>query len=189
MTRRRIHQSDEEYDDDEEGGDCVEMNSRDVKFPSVGSKGSSSMPLKKPKQKGPMDMFFSPIPTNVVKGNKEQGRQKTMNELCKKELRAKVNEDVSKWFYDAGLAFHVITLERFALICESIDQFDPGLKPPSMYELRVPLLKKEVDKFRRQCQSTRQSGHIKVVQFNQMVSTIEPSKRILLTSLSTLPKV
>ena len=72
MTRR-IHQyqAGEEYDDDEEGDDCVEMNSRNVKFSSVGSKGSSSMPLKKPKQKSPMDMFFSPIPTNVVKGNKE----------------------------------------------------------------------------------------------------------------------
>jgi len=37
---RRIHQyqTGEEYDDDEEGDDCVEMNSRDVKFPSVGSR-------------------------------------------------------------------------------------------------------------------------------------------------------
>ena len=29
-------------------------------------------------------------------------------------------------------------------MCESIDQFGQGLKPPSMYEARVPHLKKEV---------------------------------------------
>ena len=52
-------------------------------------------------KQGPIDMFFTPNPTNVVKGRKEQGRQKTINELCRKELRAKVSEDISKWFYDA----------------------------------------------------------------------------------------
>ena len=121
------------------------MNSKGIKFSSAGSKGSSSMPSKKPKQKGPMDMFFTPISTNVVKGKKEQGRQKTMNELCRKKLRAKVNEDISKWFYDAGIPFHAITLESFDIMCESIGRFGPGYKPPSMYELRVPLLKKQVE--------------------------------------------
>jgi len=97
------------------------------------------MPLKKPKQKGPIDMFFTPIPTNIVKDRKEQGEQKTMNELCRKELRVKVNEDTSKWFYDAGIPFHAITLESFDSMCESIGRFGRGYKPPSMYKLRVPL--------------------------------------------------
>jgi len=30
-------------------------------------------------------------------------------------------------------------------MCESIDQCGSGLKPPSMYELRIPFLKKEVE--------------------------------------------
>lgn len=33
---------------------------------------------------------------------------------------------------------------------EAIGQYGPGLKPPSMYELRVPLLKKEVEDTNKQ---------------------------------------
>ena len=36
-------------------------------------------------------------------------------------------------------------LISFHIMCESIGQFGLRLKPPSMYEARVPLLKKEVD--------------------------------------------
>ena len=70
---RHIHQylAGGEYDDEQEEEDCVEMNSNDGKFSSGGSKGSSSMPCKKPKQKGPIRMFFTPNPTNVVKARKE----------------------------------------------------------------------------------------------------------------------
>lgn len=37
-----------------------------------------------------------------------------------------------------------ITLDSFAITCKSISRYGPGLKPPSMYELRVHFLKKEV---------------------------------------------
>ena len=72
MSRRfHMHLASGDYnDEEEEDDDCVEMNSKGVKFSSVGSKESSGMPSKKPKQKGPMDMFFTPIATNVVKGKK-----------------------------------------------------------------------------------------------------------------------
>jgi len=103
------------------------------------------MPSKKPRQKSPLDVFFAPNPANIVKGRKDQGRQRTINELCRKELRERACGDIARWFYDAGIAFHAATLESFAIMCESISQFGPGLKPPSMYELRVPFLKKEVE--------------------------------------------
>ena len=53
--------------------------------------------------KGPLDMFFTPNPTDVVKARKErsdQGRQKTLNETCKEELRNKVIRDIARFFYD-----------------------------------------------------------------------------------------
>ena len=78
----------EEDDDDE----CVDM-AKGEKFSSYGSKGSTSLPQKKQKTKGPLDMFFTPNPTNFVKARKEgrdQGRQQTLNEMCRKELRNKV---------------------------------------------------------------------------------------------------
>jgi len=78
MLDRHIHQCTvgEEYgdDDDDDDDDCVKMYSKGGKVSSGGSKGSSSIPFKKPKQKGSLDMFFTPNSTNVVKGRKEQGR-------------------------------------------------------------------------------------------------------------------
>ena len=46
-------------------------------------------------------------------------------------------------------SFHAITLESFAIMCESIGRFGPDFKPPSMYELRVPLLKKQVEETKK----------------------------------------
>jgi len=111
----------------------------------VGSKGTNSMASKKHQQKGPLDMFFTPNLADIVKARKNQGRQKPINELYRKELREKAFTDITRWFYDAGIAFHGVTPDSFAIMCESIGQYGPGLKPPSMYELRVPLLKKEVE--------------------------------------------
>jgi len=105
------------------------------------------MPRKKQKTKGPLDMFLNSNPTDVVKVRKEgrdQGRQKTLNEMCRKEPRNKVCRDIVRFFYYGGLSFHLLTLNSFHLMCESIGQFGPGLKPPSMYEARVPLLKRKI---------------------------------------------
>jgi len=103
------------------------------------------VPSKKPRQKDPLDMYHNPNPTNVVKARKYQGRQKTINELCRKELRQKAYRDLTRWFYDAGITFHVVTSDSFAIACESISQLGLGLKPSFMYELRVPFLKNEVE--------------------------------------------
>lgn len=48
-------------------------------------------------------------------------------------------------FYRAGLPFNVVKYEEFDCMLEAIGRYGPGLKPPSYHELRVPLLKKEVD--------------------------------------------
>jgi len=59
---------DEEDDDDK----CLEIL-KGGKFTSSGSKGSNSMPSKRPKAKGPLDMFFPPNPADVLKGRREKG--------------------------------------------------------------------------------------------------------------------
>jgi len=84
------------------------------KFSSGGSKGSNSMPRKKQKTKGPLDMFLTPNPMDVVKARKDgrdQGRKKTLNEICSKELRNKVCRDIVRFFYDGGIPFHLLTLD------------------------------------------------------------------------------
>lgn len=88
----RIQDLDDDYYGDEEE-DCIEIT------------GSSKLPpRKKPKQKGPIDMFFTPNPKDTIKGRK-RGKQQTINEVCRKELRDKACQEIAKWFYDAGNVF------------------------------------------------------------------------------------
>ncbi|KAJ0685123.1 putative transcription factor/ chromatin remodeling BED-type(Zn) family [Helianthus annuus] len=90
---------------------------------------------KKPRVKGLMNMHF-----NSVRSPKQQ----TMNEICKKELRKNACKEISRWFLDAGLPYNAVNYASFFKAMEAVAQFGPGFKPPSMYELRVPLLKEEV---------------------------------------------
>ena len=90
QARFQIYELDEYDDVDEE----------DVKI------GSSRKmpPPKKPRQKGPMDTYYTPNPHEVVKSRKGR-RQQTINELCRKDLRDKVCHEIARWFYDAGIIY------------------------------------------------------------------------------------
>ena len=103
MSKHLLQSYFDEADDDDDD-ECVEMpKAKGGKFTSGGSKDSNSMFSKRPKTKGPLDMFFGPNPADVVKARKEgkdQGRQKTLNETCKEELRNKVIRDIARFFYD-----------------------------------------------------------------------------------------
>ncbi|KAK9715805.1 hypothetical protein RND81_06G190600 [Saponaria officinalis] len=135
----------QQYDDclEIEDDDIVELNSS---IPSGNSSRKSCPPPKKPRQKGPIDMFFTPNPKDVVKSRLDGkgGKQPTINEVCRKDLRDKACREIARWFYDAGIAFHAASYESFHVMIEAVGQFGPGMKPPSMYELRVLLLNKEV---------------------------------------------
>ncbi|XP_035845963.1 uncharacterized protein LOC110944107 [Helianthus annuus] len=86
----------------------------------------------------------APKSQDILKGRKG-GKQQTINEICKKELRDKVCIEIARWFYDAGIPFHEATYGSFHIILEVVAQFGPGFRAPTMYELRVPLLTKEVE--------------------------------------------
>ncbi|KAL4574986.1 hypothetical protein LXL04_021826 [Taraxacum kok-saghyz] len=109
QARFQLHEPDEFDDVDEEE---VEI---------CGSR--KNPPPKKPRQKGPMDMYYTPNPHETVKArNRKGGKQQTINEVCRKDLRDKVCHEIG-----------------------SYRTVWPRMKPPSMYELRVPILKKEVE--------------------------------------------
>ncbi|KAJ9544035.1 hypothetical protein OSB04_023742 [Centaurea solstitialis] len=108
----------------------------------VEREGSSSQ-RKRPRAKGPLHRYFTPNPEDVVKGG-NGGKQQTINAVVRKELRDKACQYIARWFYDAGIPFHAANYDSFKIVVEAIGQFGPGMQPPSMYELRVPLLKQEV---------------------------------------------
>ncbi|KAL0844369.1 hypothetical protein Bca101_017615 [Brassica carinata] len=99
------------------------------------------------KRKGPMDRFVAPTPPDVLKGRKDR---KEVFGVSDKESRDKACRAIERWFIDAGLPFYAVTYDSFKEVCELIGQYGSGFKPPSMYELRVPLLKKEVEEAEKQ---------------------------------------
>ncbi|XP_031739008.1 uncharacterized protein LOC116402801 [Cucumis sativus] len=126
----------EDYDIEDEDEGSVSVNNKAT------PRGPS---LKKPRQKGPMDAFFTPNPETVVQNRKDKGKQTSLNATYKKEMREHTIQRIARWFYDAGVPLNACTYESFAPMIESIGQFGPGLKPPSYHELRVPCLKKELE--------------------------------------------
>jgi len=58
------------FDEEDDDDDYAEMPTYG-KFTSGGSKGSNSMPSKRPMTKDPLDMFFTHNPTVVVTARKE----------------------------------------------------------------------------------------------------------------------
>ncbi|KAJ0255168.1 hypothetical protein HA466_0099650 [Hirschfeldia incana] len=95
----------------------------------------------KRKKRGPLDRFVTSTPPDILQGRKDM---KYVFGPPDKELRTKTCAPIARWFYDAGIPFNAVTYGSFKEMTESIAQYGLGLKPPSMHELRVPLLQREV---------------------------------------------
>ncbi|KAK3204366.1 hypothetical protein Dsin_018412 [Dipteronia sinensis] len=66
-------------------------------------------------------------------------------DAIKKELRDRVCKSFARWMYDAGISFNVVKYPSFNTFYEAIGQYGLGVKPSSYHEVRVSLLKKEVE--------------------------------------------
>ncbi|XP_057770757.1 uncharacterized protein LOC130990547 [Salvia miltiorrhiza] len=99
------------------------------------------------RMKGPLDVLFaSKQPSSqsqeVLKGRKERKR---IFGASDKVYRDKACEVIARFFYDNAIPFNSATSDSFKGMVEAIGQYGPGLVPPSMYELRVLFLQKEVE--------------------------------------------
>lgn len=54
-------------------------------------------------------------------------------------------QKVARFFYDNRIPFNVARSKSFKEAIEAVGRYGPNLKPPSYHELRVPLLRKEVE--------------------------------------------
>ncbi|KAH6823140.1 hypothetical protein C2S53_011313 [Perilla frutescens var. hirtella] len=116
-------------DDDEE---------EDMETVGSSSKPKSAPPMKK--MKGPLDVMFG---SNPRPGSKNE--RKVMSQAYDKACRDRALDKIANFFYDNGIAFNVATTDSYKEMIEEIGRYGPGLVPPSMYELRVPLLQKKVN--------------------------------------------
>ncbi|XP_076950168.1 uncharacterized protein LOC143623060 [Bidens hawaiensis] len=121
-----------DYDDDED--DVVEIsNSQNNKRPKIVI--SKMAKKQKSNVKGPLDIG--------------KMLQTSNNDACDKEMRGRTIQKIVAFFYQAGVAFNVANLDCFKEMIAAVGNYGPHLKPPSYHELRVPLLKNEVEKVDR----------------------------------------
>ncbi|KAM4097774.1 hypothetical protein ACJW30_07G027500 [Castanea mollissima] len=128
------------YFDKAEENEVVEVSAPDKLVQNVGGSGTRK---KKPRAVGPMDAFVTP-PKTIQMGRSEEEIQATANDAYKKELREKACADIARWLYEAGIPLNAVNFDSFNAAIQSIGRYGIGMKPPSYYEVRVPLLKKEV---------------------------------------------
>jgi hypothetical protein len=136
-----------DIDDDEFGNDEDDVVELVGGGKSVGSsQGSVSKPKppKKPKTKGPIDVFFTPNPDVVVQNRKGKQTKIDANDPYKKELRDRALVRFTRWMYDAGISFNALNYESFGPVIEAIGQYGPGMKPPTYHEARVTYLNREL---------------------------------------------
>ncbi|KAL5124661.1 hypothetical protein HKD37_02G005018 [Glycine soja] len=96
-------------------------------------------------KKGPMDKFCK-NPENAINRRKmEMLRKMNIRESMDKNEVLKVHLHIARFWYQAGFSFNLIKLKSFENMVAAIGQYGPHLPIPSYHDIRVPLLKKEVE--------------------------------------------
>ena len=133
-------------EDDEDPEVTSKMGRKDVS--SGGSNGGGSggsgsgSCIKRIRQKGPMDHFFTPNPEMVVQNRKNT--QTTINNAYKKEAKERADILFCRWMYDVTIPFNAVNYASFQPMLEAIGQYGVGYKGPSFHDVRVTNLKKEL---------------------------------------------
>lgn len=79
----------------------------------------------------------------VDERHKKGPSQRTLEATTRsKEEREQVFDYIADFFYENGIPFNAANSRSYEYMIEAVGRFGPGLKPPSSYELRVPLLEK-----------------------------------------------
>ena len=109
--------------EDEDIGEEINSRTNVTNISSGGSNrggsGGRTFSSKKPRQKGPMDHFFTPNAEMVVQ-NQRSGKmnQTTINDAYKKEVRERVCTLITRWMYEAAISFNAVTYPSFQPMIE-----------------------------------------------------------------------
>ena len=76
---------------------------------------------------------------------KRKWKQSSINDVFDKKKRESVCQYIGQFFYQVGISFDCANLDSFKWMVEAIGKYNLNMKPQSDYELRVPILWKEVE--------------------------------------------
>lgn len=126
------------------GSDSEDLEEMEILQKSVKKTSGPGTSTLKQQKKGPLDLLLR----SLVQKRKGQTRLDE-NDAIRKELRARACTAFARWMYDSGIPFNAVNYDSFDTAIEAIGQYGSGMKPPTYHEVRVPLLKKEVDTTRK----------------------------------------
>ncbi|KAK4259931.1 hypothetical protein QN277_006209 [Acacia crassicarpa] len=141
--KKKVTQAYSELQNDNEEEEIEETHSlKSGKRPAT----SSDPSIKKAKNvKGLIDLLLFKNPEANIKLGKNT-KQTSINDACDKEARDRTCQYIAQFFYRNGIAFNVARTKSFKLMVDTIGNYGKHLKPPSYHELRVPFLKKEIER-------------------------------------------
>jgi hypothetical protein len=115
------------------------------KRPATGASKTTGAAKKKTSNvKGPMDAHLFENPEVSLKKTQAMAKQTSIKDSGDKTARAMAIQYVARFFYLNSIPFNVSKSKSFKLMIEAVGNFGKHLRPPSYYELRVPLLKIEL---------------------------------------------
>jgi hypothetical protein len=96
----------------------------------------------KSKEGGDIASKIRRIPEQIVDDRRGLGSHQTTIEgaIKSKSDRNYVNKQWTLWFYECGIPFNAINSRQFQIACEATAQYGSGYVPPSIHEVREPLL-------------------------------------------------
>jgi hypothetical protein len=97
----------------------------------------------KEKEKGEIATMFRRTPEQVMDERLPSGsHHQTTMEACTKSKadRDYVNKQWAMWFYECGVPFNAINSRQFHITCEATAQYGTRYVPPSIHEVKEPLL-------------------------------------------------
>jgi hypothetical protein len=108
---------------------------------------AQSQTSNKEKEKGEIATMFRRTPEQVVDERLSSGsHHQTTMEACTKSKadRDYVNKQWAMWFYECGVPFNAINSRQFHIACEATAQYGTRYVPPSIHEVKEPLLAESV---------------------------------------------
>jgi hypothetical protein len=106
----------------------------------------SSKPANQKNTKSVVAMLRKTPEEVVSERHKFKTSQPTIEHCTKKENKQVVDDHVADFFYENRIPFNVINSRSWEILLESIGQYGPGYRSPSMHEIREPLLERAVNK-------------------------------------------